>query len=122
MRFVVFGKENIAIAAELPPDQFFHPNAFPDPKRYRHQKTLQAGRRIRQVSVQNPVEFQERLFIERHTTELVHADASFAQAIPHRVLRKTRIMFFACESFLLRRRDDFAVAHQACRAVVIKGR
>jgi hypothetical protein len=122
VRFVVFGKENLAVAAELAPDQLFHPNALPDPKRYRHQETFQAGRRIREVSVQNPVEFQERLFVERHTIKLVHADASFAEAIPHSVLRKTRIMFFACESFLLRRRDNFAVAHQACRAVVIKSR
>ena len=113
-------EKKFAIAAELAPDQFFHPNAFPDPKRYRHQKTFQAGRRIREITMQNPVEFQERLFVERHILELLHVDAAFAEAIHHCVLRKTRIMLFARESFLLRRCYDFSVAHQACRAVMIK--
>src|ERR1051326_5103439 len=54
MRFVVLWKKDFAVTVELSPDQFFHPDAFPDPKRDRHQKTFEAGRRIGQITVQNP--------------------------------------------------------------------
>src|SRR5262249_19328487 len=120
MRFVVFRKKNFATATEFASDQFFNPNAFPDPKRYRHQKASQTDWRIREISVQNPVEFQERLFVERHIVELIDVDAAFAEAISHGLLRKTRVVLFSCESFLLGCRDDFSFAHQACRTVVIK--
>ena len=93
---------------------------FSGPKRYRHQKTSQTGWRIREIGMQNPIEFQERLFVERHVIELIDVEAAFTKAISHRVLRKTRVVLFACESFFLGRCNDFSFAHQACRAVVIK--
>src|ERR1700719_4656921 len=65
VRFVVLRENNFTIAAKFTPDQLLHPNPFPNPERDSHEKTFQAGRRIREITVQNAVEFEERLFVER---------------------------------------------------------
>src|SRR5262249_33477860 len=116
----MFREKDVAIATELAPDQLLHPNPFPDPKRDCHQKALQAGRRVGEIAVQDAIELQERLFVERDIIEIADADAAFTKAIINGMLRETRVVFFARESFLLRGRNDSSIPYQTSRAVVIK--
>ena len=122
VRFVVFRENNFAIAAEFTPDQLLHPDPFPDPERDGHEKTFQAERRIREITVQNAVELEERLFVERHKVEVADFEAAFSQAVLDCILRETGVVFLAREPFLLGGGDDFSVAHEAGCAVVIKSR
>ena len=122
VRFVVFRENNFAIAAEFLPDQLLHPDPFPNPERDGHEKTFQAERRIREITVQNAVELEERLFVERHEVEVADFEAAFTQTVSDCILRKTGVVLLAREPFLLGGGDDFSVAHETRCAVVIKSR
>src|ERR1041384_6902937 len=119
---MMFRKKNFAFAVELAPNQFFHPNSFPNPERNRHEKTFQTGRRVSEITVQDPIELQKRLLVERDVIKIADVDAAFAQAIIDRAFWKIGVVFFARESFLLRGGDDFSIANETSRAVVIKSR
>src|SRR5262249_27497774 len=51
----------------------------------------------------------------------VEPDLSLLETVAHRVRRETGVVALAREPLLLRGRDDLAVAHQACRRIVIEG-
>ena len=70
--------------------------------------------------MQNSVELQEWFFVKRNAIEVAYVDAPFAQAVTHGLVWKIRIVLFAREPFLLCGGDDFSIAHETCRAIVIK--
>ena len=75
----------------------------------------------RQVGLQQALELDQRLVVEADVAEIAESDPAFAQAVAHRVDRESRIVLLPGEALLLGRRDDLAVAHEACRAVMVEG-
>src|SRR2546423_2976150 len=123
MRFMVLGKNDRTFVMKflaqvrLEPDFFLHPDG------HCLQKRGQAARRTGEIGREESLEFQKWFFIERDQIELGRVrQAGLAQAIIDRVSREAGVMFFPGETLLLRGRKDFAIAHEAGRAVVIKGR
>src|SRR5436309_2017356 len=92
------------------------------PKRHRHPKTAKTGRRVGEVSFQEPIKLGQRLVVKRDVSQLVRLDAAFLQAISDGAGGKTCIVLFATETLLLRRSDNVPVHNQRGGTVVIKGR
>src|ERR1700694_4001272 len=117
---MMFRKDYFSPVSEFFLDQFLHPNPLANPKRRRHQEGAQSGRRVGEITVQNAVELQKWLFVERDKIEIADFDAALAQAVFDRVRRKRRVVFLARETFLLRGRNNLSIPNQTRRAVVIK--
>ena len=110
------------VAIQVAGDLVRQPQLAAQPQRHGHDVGTQAPRRRGEVGLQQPLEFQQRLLVETHEIELRDADASFAQAIRHRVRGKGGIVFLAREPFFLRGGDDASVLDQARRRIVVEGR
>src|SRR5258706_906346 len=122
MSLVVLRKDDGAFEVQRLLQLRFHPDLLFDPNRDRFKEGVNAARRIGQIRVQQAIELDEGLFVERNETKFIRRDAAFAQTIVDGVPGKALVMFLACESFFLRRRDNHPIAHQARRAVVVVGR
>jgi hypothetical protein len=120
VRFVVFREDQFAIIMEFLANEFFHPDSFFDPEWDGFKERLNAGWNASQISMQDAVELEEGLFIKRDMIHLFNAQASFPKAISDRVFGKRGIVFLAGKAFFLRGGDDFAVSHQAGRAVMVE--
>src|ERR1043165_2997728 len=123
MRLVMFREKDRALVLELfaqvrlEPDLFFHPD------RHRGQKRNQTAGREAEISREEPIEFEKRFFVERDEIKLGGiGETGLAQAIIDRVSRKAGVMFFSRETLFLGGRQDFAIAHQAGGAVMVKRR
>ena len=92
------------------------------PDRHGGAERLEAFRREGEIGLQEALELQERLVVERDMVDLGQRQPAFRQAVAHRLVRKAAVMLDPGEALLLRRRDDPAVHHQGGRAVVIKSR
>ncbi len=95
---------------------------FLEPDRQRPSERLEALRRKGQIGLEQPLEFQEGLFVEDDIINAGKLAARFLQAPGKRVVRKAGIVFAAGEALLLRRRDDPSLPHQRHRTVVVEGR
>jgi len=123
VRFVVF-REDVSTAILASQGLVHDPRQeqlLPHPQRHAHQEELESTRRVRDVGLQQPLELQERLVVERHVVDLLGGDARLAQAVFDRMRRESMVVLLACEAFLLRRGDDHAVANQRGGAIVIEG-
>ena len=74
VRFVVFRKNNFATASQFVANQFLHPNPLPNPERDGHEKTFQPMRRISEITMQDAIEFKERLFVKRDVVKVAYLD------------------------------------------------
>src|SRR5215510_2487072 len=92
------------------------------PQRDRHAERSKAGRREREISLQQAFEFEERLVVEHDVVDVVQSGSCGLQAVTERMMRETGIVLLAREAFLLRGRDDAAVLDEGSRAVVIECR
>ena len=90
------------------------------PQRHRHAERAKAPRRESKIGFEQSLELQKRLFVEGDEVDIAPAGASFLDAIAQRMDRKIRVMLLACEALFLRGRNDLAVAHNRCSAIVIK--
>ena len=90
------------------------------PERDRHLEGAESARGKRDVGLQQPLEFEERLVVEHDVIELVGRNAGFCKAIGDGVVRKRGVMLSAGKTLLLRGGDDPAVIDQRCRAVMIE--
>src|ERR1700756_1653890 len=93
---------------------------FLQPQRDRHLERRKPSRRHRDIGLEQPFEFQERLVVEGDAIDIGELCARGLKAIADRVLRKRRVMFLAREALLLSGRDDKAVLDQRGGAVVIE--
>ena len=93
-----------------------------EPHRQRHAERGEAPGRERQIGLEQALELQERLVVERDVVDPVEIGAAFAQAILDRVLGEGGIVLLAREPLLLRGGDELAVGDQRSRAVVIERR
>src|SRR5690349_4305459 len=92
---------------------------FLEPERHRHLERAKALRRKRDIGLQQPLEFQERLVVEGDMIDVGEPDRSGLEAIIDGVVGKRGVMFLAGEALLLRRRNDAAVLDQRGGAVVV---
>src|SRR6266480_8050822 len=75
-----------------------------DPDRQRHCKGFEPLWSVGKVRLEQPFELEEWLIVENDAVKLFRADPGFFYTVPDRVLRKTRIVFDACEPLFLRGR------------------
>ena len=76
------------------------------------------ARRERQVGLEQALELEERLVVERHVVEIFGANRACAGSSA-RHCRKARVVLAAREALLLRRADD-APSRTSSRRVVIE--
>src|SRR5690606_11446509 len=76
--------------------------------------------REREVRLQQPLEGEERLVVERDGVEVGGRDPAFAETVRDGVRRERRVVLEAGEALLLRRRHDPPVADEAGRGVVVE--
>ncbi len=84
-------------------------------------KGLKPAWREAQVSFQQSLKFEERLFVENYVVQLVGPDSPFSKTVSYRLLREARIVLFAATAFLLGCGYDSAVFDQRRRAVMLEG-
>src|SRR6478672_8765742 len=97
---------------ELFPQQALLEQLLLEPERDRHLEGREAARRERDIGLQQPLEFQERLVVEGDVINPGEFCADRIQAIADRVMRERRIVLLAGKALLLRSRDDAAVLDQ----------
>ena len=114
--------QEFPVISQSIPDLIFHVQLVFDPQRCRFQKRDEPPRCNTDVGLQDPLELEKRLVVEADVVEIRRGDSCGAEAVANRVLWKGGVAFLTCEAFLLGGGHDLTVGHQACRAVVIKGR
>ena len=120
MRLVMLGKDDLSVESELGLDKIFHPKFLFDPKRQGLQERCDPVRRVSKIGLDDALEFDERLIVERDAIKLRGFHAALFQAEIDGVLRKREIMFLARKALFLRRRDDLPVTDKTRRAIVVK--
>jgi hypothetical protein len=121
VRLMVFGIEHFPIESQRVADLPLHVELVLDPERAGHEERLEAAGCHAQVSLQDALELEQRLVVERHRRQLVRRDPGLFQAVVNRMLREPGIALDPAESLLAGGGNDFAVSEQAGRAVVIEG-
>ena len=101
MRLVMFREKDPAIVVQLFTNEFFHPDFFFDPERNGLEKGLNACGRAREISMQNPVELDKRLFVKGDIINSIDRSTCFPQAIVGRVFGKRGVVLLAGEAFFL---------------------
>ena len=120
VRLVVLGEHDGGGAAAALRNKVAGPELVVHPERHRTQKRTQALWRVRQITLQQAFEFQDRLVVERDVIQVIRGDASLAKAERRGRFRKAMVVLLAREPFFLRGGDDLAVADQAGGGVVIE--
>ena len=122
MRLVVLGEENLAPEADLFRHLLAYPKLLAQPQRHRQKERAQAPRRVVEIGFKQPLEFQKRLVVEGDVVEFGGRDSSVLQAELDGARREAMVMLLAREALFLRGGQEFAVAHEARRGVVVVGR
>src|SRR5262249_48090098 len=91
------------------------------PDRHRRPKEVEAAGRQRDEGLDQPLELEEGLVVERDEVELVHREARLRQAIGYGVGGIAAVVLLAREALLLRGGAPFAVADEGRGAVVVEG-
>src|ERR1700730_17670558 len=113
---MMLGENDFALKVQLFLQLRLHPYFVFDPKRNRFQKRMNPARRLGEIRMQDAVELYEWLLIKSDVIEFRGCDAALAQAIVDGVAWESRVVLLSREPFLLSRRDDFTITHQASRA------
>jgi hypothetical protein len=122
MGLVMFRVEDFAFKSmQFLPDLFTHPELLFQPERHRFPEGPDSGRGIGQICLQKSFEFYPGLIIEGDIVKPIGRNCSLLQAIGYGIGGKTMVMLLAAETFLLGGGNNFAAAHKAGRAVMIKG-
>ena len=108
--------------SHLSANQIRHPKFFFHPQRHCLQKRAKARRRVIKISLEQSIEFQQRLVIEADKIQFVCSYARLLQAVTNGIYGKIVVVLEAGESFFLRRGDDLAINHEASGRVVIERR
>jgi hypothetical protein len=123
VRFVVFRKNEAppVLPAQRVAQAAREVQLLPDPDGQRLSKRAEATRRVREIGLQQPVEFQERLVVKRDMVERAGVEAAALETERHGLRRKPIVVFAAREALFLRRRDDLAVDDERRGRIVIVG-
>src|SRR5438552_2801178 len=90
------------------------------PERHRHTKGAKARGRKREIGLQQTLELEEWLVVERDIVDFTQSDAALAQAILERVMWEVCIVFLSCEAFFLGGSGDLPVDDECRRAVMVE--
>ena len=101
--------------------QAFQEQFLVQPDRKRSAKRSKAPRRKSEVRLEQTLELQKRLVVERDVIRIPARDPALSQAIAKRIDRKARIVLLSSESLFLGRCNDLAVSQKAGRAIVVVG-
>src|SRR5437870_362197 len=107
---------------ELSADEIRHPQLFFHPQRYRFQERTESRRRVVEISLQQPIKFQQWLIVKADIVQLIRGNAGFFKTITSRMQREIMIVFDAREAFFLGGRDNLSVDDKAGGRVMIKRR
>jgi hypothetical protein len=111
-----------ACLPELLDEQVLQKQFLLDPERHRLAEGREPPRRERQISLEQPLEFEEGLFVEDDPVDVAELDPGFGETGADGAMRERRIVPHARKALFLCRRDDVAADDQRRRAVVIKRR
>src|ERR1039458_3805339 len=114
---VKIGRELLQFAA----DNVLLEQLLSDPDRNCHGERTITLRRECYIGLKQPLELQERLFVEHYIVDLVQSDTAFREAVADCMHWEARVLLLARETFFLRRRHDTAVEKKRGSAVVVKG-
>src|SRR5262245_45990053 len=92
------------------------------PQRDRHAERPKAGRRDREIGLQQAFELEERLVVEHDVVDVVQSGSRGLQTVAERMMREAGVVLLAREALLLGGRDDAAMLDEGGRAVVIECR
>src|SRR5688572_954039 len=92
-----------------------------DPEWTGPEERANAARRNTEIGFENALELEQGLVVEPDVVEIASCNLSLAQAEVDGVTREAGIALHAREALLLHGGDDFAVAHEARRTVVVEG-
>ena len=93
---------------------------FLQPQRHGLEEGAEATRREHQIGLDQPLELDERLFVEHDMIDVGWPNTCLIEAVPEGLCRKGVIMLLAREALFLGGRDNAAVFDQRGRAVVIE--
>ena len=120
VRLVVLSEEDLAlVAGELLTNHGARVELLAQPHRHGLHELRDPLRRDAEVGLQDPLELEDRLVVERDRAEVGRGDPRLAQAVVDRVAREARVVLLAGEALLLGRGEDLAVAEQRGGAVVV---
>ena len=126
VRQMVLGVEDPVVRtpkrAQLSVEQPPYEELLANPHRHRAQEAHEPSRRERVIGLEQALELQERLVVERHRREVVVMDARFAQDVSAGLAGERGVVPLPRETLLLRCRHDTPVHEQGRRAVVVEGR
>jgi len=110
----------VADPLQLVADQFLEEHLLLDPHGNGGEKGLQTPGGEGVVGLQKPLEFQQRLVVEDHGVQILHADPGPLQAEGRRMGREGWVVLLPGEALLLGGGDDLAVLEEGGGGIVIK--
>jgi hypothetical protein len=122
VRFVVL-EEDVAAAvaaAQATIDLARRVQLLLEPVGKAHQEHLEAGRPVGEVGLEQAVELEQRLVVERHQIEIGGAQSALAQAVLHGARGESGVVLLAGEPLLLGGGHELAVHQETRRAIVIE--
>src|SRR6266536_1447818 len=114
--------EEDARQLEMLPGDRPDPELLREPCLHRAQEHPPRARKAVHLREEEPLELQQRLFVEDGVIESFWRDPSFLQTICDRVHREAAVVLAPREALLLRRGDDLAIADQTRGGVVVETR
>ena len=91
------------------------------PKRNGESERLEPTRAEGEVGLDEPLELEERLVVERDNVDVLQAASRGLEAILDRPVREARVELLACEALLLGRCHDAALLDNGRGTVVVEG-
>jgi len=92
---------------------------LPQPDRHTLEKLPESPGGVANIGFQQTFEFQQRLFIKDHVIDIANRNTAPFQTGCDGAGRKPLVVFFAGKPFFLRGGNNFTVADQRSRTVVI---
>src|SRR5215510_15939306 len=125
---MVLGKEQarvrvevaVAQAGQLATKQILLEQLLPEPERDGHRERPEPAGGEREIGLQEPLELEKRLVVERDIVDLLECDASLAQTVRGGAPGKAGVVPFPAEALLLRRGDDATIRDQRGGGVVVE--
>jgi len=105
------GCEDVAArvgAVQAPVELAWRVQLLAQPQRHAHQEELEAPGGVGDIGLEQPVEFQQRLVVERDEIQLLGRDPALREAEVHGVLGEVVVVLLAREALFLGRRHDAA--------------
>src|SRR5262245_29808880 len=91
------------------------------PDRHRFLEEFEASRRIADERFEQPIPLDEGPLVEGDGTQIARRDSRLVQAKRNGIPGKASVVFLPGEPFLLRRSDDFAIANECRRRIMVEG-